>query len=120
MNWYIAKLIFNIDVNYGNNTKQFDEQLRLVSAKTNTEAYYKAKLIGTNEELDFVNENNTHINWKFIDVAELILLNEIKDGMEVYSTTVETEKSNAYIYQTKLRANQFHNEQVEPMAYQNN
>jgi hypothetical protein len=113
MNWYIVKLIFNIDVNNGKNAKQFDEQLRLISAKTNTEAYYKAHLIGNTEQANFVNDNNANINWKFIDVAEVVLLNEIKDGMELYSLTTETEKPSDYIHFTKLRANHFQDLQLQ-------
>jgi hypothetical protein len=113
MKWYIAKLIFNIDINNGKDAKQFDEQLRLVSAKTNTEAYYKAQLIGNTEQANFISDNNTNVNWRFIDVAEVVLLNEIIDGMQLYSLTTESEKPSDYIQFTKLKANHFQDQLLQ-------
>jgi hypothetical protein len=103
MNWYCTKLIFNITINQTENCKQFDEQLRLVAANTPTEAYFKAKLIGENEQVSFVNNNNDDLQWQFIDVSEVNLLTEVKDGMQLYSTTFETKDSEAYIQNIKLR-----------------
>jgi hypothetical protein len=103
MNWYCTKLVFNIAVNNTENCKQFDEQLRLIAANNPTEAYYKAKLIGENEQLSFINSNNDYLQWNFIDVSEVNLLTEVKDGMQLYSTTFETENSVEYINDIKLR-----------------
>ena len=106
MNWYVAKIVFNIDVNHGENQKQFDEQFRLVAARNKQEAYFKASTIGQTEEENFVSGNKKTIAWKFIDVAELHEVTEMKDGMEIYSTTIETNNPNCYIQNTKNRAAQ--------------
>jgi hypothetical protein len=113
MNWYIAKLIFNININNGKNQSQFDEQLRLISAYNSNEAYYKAELIGKSENESFESNADNTIEWQFIDVAEIVLLTEIKDGMELYSNTIKSENPNEFIQHIKLRANQFQNLQVQ-------
>ena len=106
MNWYVAKIVFNIDVNHGENQKQFDEQFRLVAARSKTEAYFKASTIGQTEEENFMSANKKTIAWKFIDVAELHEVTDMKDGMEIYSTTHETTEPDYYIQNTKIRAAQ--------------
>ena len=106
MNWYVAKIVFHIDVNQGENQKQFDEQFRLVAARSRQESYYKASVIGQTEEENFTTSNQKTIVWKFIDVAELHEVTEMKDGMEIYSTTHETNEPDYYIQNTKIRAAQ--------------
>lgn len=113
MNWYIAKLIFNININNGENQSQFDEQLRLISANDSNEAYYKAQLIGNIENEIIETENKNNINWQFIDIAEIVLLTEIKDGMELYSNTRLSNEPKDYIQFVKLRANKFQNLLIE-------
>ncbi len=114
MNWYIAKIVFNIDVNDGENQKQFDEQLRLIAAQSKPEAYFKASTIGKTEEENFVSANKKSIAWRFIDVAELHEVSEMKDCMEIYSTTLETNHPDYFIQNTKLRAQQL----SSPHAFQ--
>ena len=46
MNWYLTKLVFRIICGEGHHTPQFDEQLRLVSATDECEAFEKAMAIG--------------------------------------------------------------------------
>jgi hypothetical protein len=97
MNWYIAKIIFGICIGEGRSTAQFDEQLRVISARNESEAFLKARMIGVREEESFLNAEYSTVKWEFIDVAELNLLNELKDGMELYSCIHETEESEGYI-----------------------
>jgi hypothetical protein len=96
MKWYIAKLIFNINIE-GTLQAQFDEQLRLINAHSSEEAFYKARALGKKEEETFLNENSHQVSWKFIDVAELSSMDGLKDGAEIYSNTYEAEEANAYI-----------------------
>lgn len=97
MNWYITKLVFNIDIENGKNNAQFDEQLRMIKAESIDEAFFKARAFGKSEEAMFVNTNKKLVNWKFIDVSEIQLVNELSDGAEIYTSTHETEEVNAYI-----------------------
>jgi hypothetical protein len=96
MNWYLAKLVFNINIDNGNNS-QFDIQTRLVHATSVESALFKARAIGKKHEESFVNSENNLVEWKFIDVTEIFSLNETKDGEELYSTTHETEDPESYI-----------------------
>lgn len=98
MNWYLTKLVFSIDAENTNGEKQkaqFDEQLRLINANDEGDAYFKAKSIGRKDQDAFSNQNNETVFWRFVDVSEVIPVKEIKDGIEVYSSTHETfEKEN--------------------------
>ena len=46
MNWYVAKIVFRIMSGDGNHHAQFDEQLRLISADDELQAFEKATAIG--------------------------------------------------------------------------
>ena len=94
---YITKLVFNINIDKGKHTSQFDEQTRLIDAKNLEEAFFKARNIGRNEEVEFVNSEDKTVSWKFIDVSHIYALNTIKDGEQIYSTTHESEDANSFI-----------------------
>ena len=46
MNWYVAKIVFRIISGEGNHNAQFDEQLRLISAEDERQAFEKATVLG--------------------------------------------------------------------------
>ena len=50
MNWYMAKIVYQIICGEGNHKPQFDEQLRLIEAPTENEALRKAQEIGQREQ----------------------------------------------------------------------
>ena len=97
MSLYIAKLVFNINIDNGSHNSQFDEQTRLIEAKSLEEAFFKARKIGKNEEVEFSNSDHKTVNWKFIDVMDIYALNAIKDGEQIYSTTHESEDAGSFI-----------------------
>lgn len=96
MNWYIAKIVFGITAE-NKDTKQFDEQLRLIEAETQEEAFLKSRMIGLSEEDSFVNDKNKMVKWEFINVSELIPINRLEDGVEVYSRIHEMEEAKSYV-----------------------
>lgn len=96
MNWYITKLVFNI--NAAHNTNQFDEQLRLVNAESKEEAFLKARTIGLREEDIFYNDDMKEVKWEFVNVAEIIPIYNLEDGTELYSRIHETQEATAYIH----------------------
>ena len=51
MNWYLSKIIFRIICGEGRHTPQFDEQLRLIAATDEQQAFEKAMAIGEKETL---------------------------------------------------------------------
>ncbi|MBS1599322.1 MAG: DUF4288 domain-containing protein [Bacteroidetes bacterium] len=104
MNWYLAKIIFRIICGSGSHTPQFDEQLRLISASDEEEAFNKAKDIGMLEQDEFYNDQEKLVQWKFINVAELYKLSGLLDGAELYSRIEETDNADLYIELTNRKA----------------
>lgn len=103
MKWYLVKLIFSIEFENQNNlltnsSAQFDEQLRLVEDYSEHTALLKARKLGKSLESSFLNANKKLVHWKFIDVREIILIDQIQDGIEIYSNTIETADREEYIH----------------------
>jgi hypothetical protein len=97
MNWYVAKIVFRIISGDGNHSAQFDEQLRLISARDEHEAFEKANNIGRTHEESFMNIQSEPVRWQFIDVAELNQLNELADGTELYYQIHEAPDADLYV-----------------------
>jgi hypothetical protein len=104
MNWYIAKIVYQIICGDGKHTPQFDEQLRLVHATNQLHAFHKARTLGKHEEDCFLNNINKPVHWKFIDVAEIVVVDGVADGVEIYSKIGEEEDAANYIRTIHLRA----------------
>lgn len=104
MNWYLAKIVFRIVCGDGNHSAQFDEQLRLVLASSLDEAFIKAKELGKREEDEFYNGSKQRVQWKFINISELHLLNNLTDGAELYSRIVEEENAENYMFTINQKA----------------
>jgi len=104
MNWYLSKIIFRIICGDGDHTPQFDEQLRLINAADEEEAFRKAMLIGEKEQDGFYNHEQKLVQWKFINVAELYKLSGMLDGAEVFSRIQETDDPDGYIEFTNRKA----------------
>ena len=96
MKWYLAKLVFQIICGDGEHTAQFDEQLRLIGAGDEDEAFDKAKRFGQSEEESFYNLKQQLVRWQFVNVSELYRLSELIDGAELYSRINEVDDAAAY------------------------
>ena len=108
MKWYLAKIIYQIICGDGNHSSQFDEQLRLIHAEDDMHAFQKARMIGDREEDIFFNDHQKAVNWKFIDVSELHPLDDLKDGLELYSKICEENDGEHYVRQINNRAKDLH------------
>lgn len=97
MNWYLVKMVFRIICGEGNHTAQFDEQLRLMHAVSKEEAFHKAQALGTKEEEKFYNQQQQLVQWQFVGISELYLLNQLVDGAELYSRIEEHENAASYL-----------------------
>ena len=104
MSTYLVKLMFNINIDNGSHTSQFDEQIRVVEAFNEEEAFHKARAIGRHEEETFVNSENKLVLWKFIDVVELYSISAAKDGEQIYSSTHEKADTNSFINYIRQKA----------------
>ena len=103
MNKYIAKIAFQIISGDGKHTPQFDEQFRIFEAKTETEALDKARAKGKAEEISFLNDKQEKVSWKYIGVLELLELQDMADGAQIYSVTEEAEDATNYINLVKQK-----------------
>jgi hypothetical protein len=104
MNWYLSKIVFRIICGEGQHTPQFDEQLRLIIADNEQEAFDKAMMIGEKEQDGFFNQDQKLVQWKFVNVAELYKLSGLLDGAEVYSRIEEIDDPERYIEFTNKKA----------------
>ncbi len=104
MNWYLTKIVYQIICGEGDHTPQFDEQLRLISAPDEQEAFHKAQRIGLIEEESFLNQKKHLVKWKFIDVCELYKLSELIDGAEIYSRIHEVEDAHGFVSMVRSKA----------------
>ena len=97
MNWYVAKLVFRVTSGSGDHQAQFDEQLRLISADNEYQAFEKATNIGYANQDSFVNVQKQMVKWQFIDVAELNAISSLNDGAELYYNIHEAADPDLYI-----------------------
>jgi hypothetical protein len=104
MKWFLAKLVYRILCGDGKHTPQFDEQLRLIHAENELHAFQKARLFGHREQDNFFNASKKPVLWKFIDVSEVHELNDLNDGVELYSRITEEENGDIYTKLILLRA----------------
>lgn len=104
MNWYLAKLIFQVRSGEGAHTPQFDEQWRLIRADEVAWAFEKASVLGRLDESSFLNERNEMVLWKFIEVADIHLVGSLEDGAQLFSSKEEPHDASAYIEQVKLKS----------------
>ena len=106
MNLYIAKINFNIKIDVANSSNQFDEQLRFIYATSENEAFLKARMLGVREDDSFVNNEGNIVKWEFTDVLELKLVEEIKDGMEIFSCISERDDAESFVRYIQQKAKQ--------------
>lgn len=101
MQWYLSKIIFEICVG---DRPQFDETLRLIQANSDEEAFWKARKLGASEEETIINVRQQPVKWTFIDVCDVIPVDELKDGVELYSQVHEPEERSSYIHYVRQKA----------------
>jgi len=104
MNWYLAKIVFRITCGDGNHTAQFDEQLKLVAASTESEAFDRSVMFGLEGEDRFLNQKQQLVRWEFVNVAEVLPLYDLSDGAELYSRINEVDDADAYADSVHRRA----------------
>ena len=112
MKCYLSKIVFRIICGDGDHTPQFDEQLRLIAAGDEEEAFHKAVKMGENEEDRFYNHKQQLVQWKFVNVSELYRLSELIDGAELYSRINEVDDAEAYTNFVHRRAESIQQKQT--------
>ncbi|MBW8685152.1 DUF4288 domain-containing protein [Chitinophaga rhizophila] len=104
MQWFVAKIVYQIISGNGDHAPQFDEQLRLISADNKQEAWKRASEMGIQEQYAFRNQRQELVEWRFINVPEVNMLSSLDDGMELYSRIEEPGDANAYISWLQVKA----------------
>ena len=97
MKWFTAKIVFGIHHSSQEAITQYDEQIRLIQARDDHEAFLKSRMLGVREEYSFFNENDEEVRWEFVDVTDLSEITELRDGIEIYSRIHETDSREHYI-----------------------
>ena len=115
MKWYLAKIVFQIICGDGDHAAQFDEQLRLIAAGNEVEAFEKAGAIGVNEQESFYSLKQKLVRWQFVNVSELYCLNELTDGAQLYSRINEVDDAGAYTTFVHLRAESIQRKQAHQL-----
>jgi len=104
MQWYLVKIVFQIRTGTNDSNHQFDESFRIIEAFDIADAYEKAFAIGQKEQASFTNLNNDVIEWRFVEVPDVIAIGELKDGVELFSNTAEEIAPEEYINVLHTRA----------------
>lgn len=107
MDWYVAKVIYRVVCGDGLHTPQFDEQLMLIKADEIQWAWEKAQVLGRRGECAFQNHAREQVQWKFINVVEVVKVESMEDGMLLYSHTEESECAEDYISFAHAKAERF-------------
>ena len=106
LHWFLAKIVFEIKIEGRNSAPQFEEQFRLIKADGLEWAIEKASILSKMEACSFLNDRNQKVEWKFVEIVELLPIDGIEDGMQLYTQTEEPENVNAYIEVIKKKAKQ--------------
>jgi hypothetical protein len=104
--WYTIKLVFRIDINE-KKASQFDEQLRLIEACNDAEAFEKAQEIGRAQQVSFTGSNNQLRKWTFLGASAIVPLKELQSGVQCFSLTNEVEEPETYTTFVMERNKQF-------------
>ncbi len=104
MKWYLAKFVYQVISENRTLSPRFDEQMRLIRADEFEWAKEKANILGRLGECSFLNERKESIQWKFINVVDLISISSMEDGDELYSSTEQPENVSHYLAKMNSKA----------------
>lgn len=86
MNWYVTKLCF--EIRSGSDIAQAEEQIRMLQACSESEAYEKAFALGSRNSIIETRRDGIILEWKFLGIRSLYALPSLKDEQEIYSTVI--------------------------------
>ena len=104
MEWYVAKLVYQIVSNKKTAAPQIDEQYRLIRADEAGWALEKANTLGKLGECKLSSYKNSFVEWKFINVVDLYEVGEMKDGAELFSHINEPSNLEEYMSVNESKA----------------
>ena len=104
MEWYVAKMVYQVVNTKKTHAPQIDEQYKLIQADDRAWAWEKANILGKLGECKLEGIKQTSVQWKFINVVDLLEIGELKDGVELFSDTDEPDNIEEYMAVSELRA----------------
>lgn len=104
MEWYVAKMVYQVVNSKKSHTPQIDEQYKLIQADDRAWAWEKATILGKLGECKLEGVEQGSVQWKFIHIVDLLEIGELKDGVELFSDTDEPENIEEYMAVSELRA----------------
>jgi len=113
MKWYLLKLVYQVICGDGKHRAQFDEQLRLIQADDRFHAFTKGRCVGESEQENFYNCDERLVQWKFLDVTEIHVLENLADGAELYSRINEVDDAAGYNKMLATKANNLFQEAMQ-------
>ncbi|MEO5911014.1 MAG: DUF4288 domain-containing protein [Pelobium sp.] len=103
MNWFVAKMIFQIEGN-DQTYPQFDEQLRLIDAINEELALEIAHQMGMMHQDEVQSSNQQILTWKFVAVTELQYIGDLEHGKEIHYRITEPEQTANYLEMVNEKA----------------
>jgi hypothetical protein len=104
MNWFVAKVIFQIEGGESS-YPQFDEQLRLIDAINEELALEMAHQLAYIYQDEVKSDKQQTVKWKFIAVTELEHLGNLEHGKELHYHIVEPDHIESYLALSHEKAN---------------
>lgn len=102
--YFIAKLIWQIEIEQNAIASEFDEQLRIIKALDAEIALEKSRQIGLNNQETLINNKGQRINWVFINVEFLKEITSFDDGLEICAQTIKIEDPKQYIKEINTKS----------------
>lgn len=106
MSHYLARLFFSILIEDYSGPEQFDEQFHLISAENKSTAIQKGIDLGSRIQEQFVNSEGKLVNWNFIDLTEVVALDENPTKSLIFSQHHEIENPLPFLLFQKEKAMQ--------------
>ena len=104
MNWFVAKVIFQIEGGESS-YPQFDEQLRLIDAINEELALEMAHQLAYIYQDEVKSDKQQTVKWKFIAVTELEHLGNLEHCKELHYHIVEPDHIESYLALSHEKAN---------------
>jgi hypothetical protein len=104
MNWYAAKIVFQIVSDNNPDTAQFDEQVRLIQAVSRELALEIAHQFGLMAQEDFPTKKGSLLEWKFVAVIEIEFIGELEHGAEIHYAIKEPSEKELYLQRVQEKA----------------
>lgn len=96
MSLYSARLLFEIDIEQATN-KHYSEELYLVKASNEFEAFHKSQTKGQQQNESFVNKLGHTVQWHFLGVIDLVPLHSSQSIIAIDSKTIEPDNPGRYV-----------------------